>query len=82
MALLPDLVTAGGVALLIFLLTLGILVVFVEAVPRRVLVAVPLAAVVLASLLVLAGDLGTAVLALAFGAALVAKGAFEWLTMR
>ncbi len=82
MALLPDLATAGGIALAVFLVALGVLVLFVESVPRRTVVVLVLVAVVLASALVLLGELGIAMVALAFAAAFVANDAFEWLTTR
>jgi len=82
MALLPDLATAGGVALAVFLFALGFLVVFVESVPRRAFVVFVLIALVLAVLLALLGELGIGIIVSAFAAALVANGVFEWLTTR
>jgi len=82
MAALPDLAAAGLYGVVVFLLTLGLLVVFVETVPPRRLLALllgsGLAAVVLAGL----GEVGVALLALGIGAALVANHTFEWLTTR
>src|SRR5438094_250671 len=78
----PDLAAAGLYGVVVFLLTLGLLVVFVETVPPRRLLALllgsALAAVVLAGL----GEVGVALLVLGIGAALVANLTFEWLTTR
>ncbi len=82
MPLLPDLGVAGGIALAVFLVALGLLVVFVESVGRRVVVTVIGAAVVLGVVLSLLGELGVALIALGFAAAFVANEVFEWLTMR
>ena len=82
MALLPDLATAGGMALVVFLVTLGILVVFVEAVPRRTAVGVVVAALVLAAGLALLGEAGLGLVFLGFAGAVAANDAFEWLTTR
>ncbi len=82
MALLPDLTTAGGVALALFLLVLGILVIFVESVPPRLLGLILIVALVLAVLLAVIGELGVALVVLGLPAALVANGIFEWLTTR
>ena len=82
MAALPDLAAAGLYGVVVFLLTLGLLVVFVETVPPRRLLALllgsALAAVVLAGL----GEVGVALLVFGIGAALVANHTFEWLTTR
>ncbi len=82
MPLLPDLAVAAGWGLLVFLVTLGALVIFVEALPRRIVVAVVMVAVLLAGVAVLVGEAGVGVIALAFAAALLANEIFEWLTMR
>lgn len=82
MPLLPDLATAGGIALAVFLLTLGVLVVFLESVPRRVVLVLLLVGLVSAVLLALLGETGVGVILLAFAAAFVANDAFEWLTTR
>ncbi len=82
MALLPDLVTAGGVALAVFLIGLGVLVVFVESLDRRkasVLILVP---VVFAALLTVLGEFGIALIPLGLAAAVLANEVFEWLTTR
>src|SRR5947199_8919059 len=82
MAALPDLAAAGLYGVVVFLLTLGLLVVFVETVPPRGLLALllgsALAAVVLAGL----GEVGVALLVFGIGAALVANHTSEWLTTR
>lgn len=82
MPLLPDLATAGGVALAVFLLVLGFLVVFVESVPPRLVAVVSFVALVLAVVLAVLGELGISLIALGFPAALIANGMFEWLTTR
>ncbi len=82
MALLPDLATAGGIALVVFLLTLGVLVVFLESVPRRVVLVLLLVALVSAVLLAVLGELGIGLIIFAFAAAFAANGVFEWLTTR
>ena len=82
MALFPDPASAALYALATFLLVLGVLVVFVEAMrPSRFLSAL-MAALGVAVLLVLAGESGVALVAAAVGAALVANKLFEWLTSR
>lgn len=82
MALLPDLGIAGGIALAVFLLTLGVLVIFVETVAPRRLVAVMGACVAVAAGLVLLGEVGLSLAPLGFAAAFLANHAFEWLTTR
>ncbi len=82
MALLPDLATAGGIALALFLLVLGVLVVFVESVPPRLLGLVLIVGLALAVLLEVVGELGVALVVLGLPAALAANGVFEWLTAR
>lgn len=82
MPLLPDLTVAAGYGLLVFLITLGVLVVFVEALPRRIVVAIVLVAVLLAAFTSIVGETGVGLIALSFAAALVANGVFEWLTTR
>jgi dipeptide/tripeptide permease len=82
MPLLPDLATAGGIALAVFLLALGFLVVFMESVPPRLVAVVSLVAIILAALLAVLGELGIGLVALGFPAALIANGVFEWLTTR
>lgn len=82
MAVLPDLATAALAAAVVFMVTLGILVVFVETVSFLRFVAVVLAAFVSALVLILVGELGVSFLLLGFGTAFLANHAFEWLTTR
>ncbi len=82
MPLLPDLAVAAGYGLVVFLLTLGVLVVFVEALPRRIVVAVIMIAFLLAAFTALVGEAGVGIVSLAFAAAFIANGIFEWLTTR
>ncbi len=82
MAPVLDLVTAGEAALVAFLLTLGVLVVFVESVPGRTAAAILLVALVLAAVLAALGELGIGLILVGFAAAFVANGVFEWLTTR
>lgn len=82
MAFLPDLATAGAAALVAFLVTLGVLVVFVESVPGRTAALVFLVALVLAALLAILGESGIGLILIGFAAAFVANGVFEWLTTR
>jgi len=81
MALLDPITGAlGGVA--VFLVVLGLLVVFVDAVrPSRALLAVVADAAV-AALLVFVGEIGLGLVALGFGAAVVADHVFDWFTTR
>jgi hypothetical protein len=82
MAVLPDLATAGLYALVVFLLALGFLVIFVEVVPARPLVAALLGCVLIAAVLAGMGEPGIGFLALAVGGALLANQTFEMLTTR
>ncbi len=82
MSLLPDLGVAGGIALAVFLVVLGFLVVFVESVGRRAVVGVVGIVLVLGVALSLAGEPGLALIVFGFAAAFVANEAFEWLTVR
>lgn len=82
MALLPDLVVAGEAALVAFLLTLGVLVVFVESFSGRTAALVLLVALVLAALLVVLGEAGVGLILVGFASAFVANGVFDWLTTR
>lgn len=82
MALLPDLTTAALYAVVVFLLFLGLLVVFVETIPPRLLMVMILAAVLFAAWLAWVGEAGLSVVALGVVAAFVANHAFEWLTNR
>ena len=82
MAPLLDLATAGAAALVAFLVTLGVLVVFVEDVPRRAVAILFLVGLVLAASLAIVGQLGVGLVLLGFAAAFAANGGFEWLTTR
>ena len=82
MAVLPDLATAGLYALVVFLLALGFLVIFVETVPPRRLVAALVLSVVVAVVLAGMDETGIGLLALGIGGALLANQTFEWLTTR
>ncbi len=82
MALLPDLPAAALYGLVVFLLSLGFLVVFVETISNRQLAAALVGVFIVALGLVSLGEPGAALLALGVGAALIANHAFEWLTSR
>ncbi len=82
MSLLPDLTVAGGIALAVFLLTLGVLVIFLESVPRRIVFRLLLITIVLGAVLSLFDELGIGIILLAFAAAFLANDVFEWLTTR
>jgi hypothetical protein len=81
-AVLPDLAAAGLYGLVVFLLALGILVVFVETIPPRQLRGLLLAAGVVALILAVSGEAGLALLVVGFAAAFLANETFEWLTAR
>ena len=80
MAVLPDLAAAALYAVVVFLLALGVLVIFVETVAPRRLVAALFASMLVAVVLASMGEPGIGLLALAIGAALLANHSFEWLT--
>ncbi|HYY47468.1 MAG TPA: hypothetical protein VFA17_02150 [Thermoplasmata archaeon] len=82
MAVLPDIAAAGLYGLVLFLLVLGVLVIFVETVPPRRLVALVLSTGLAALVLATIGELGLSLLALGLAGALLANQAFEWLTNR
>jgi hypothetical protein len=82
MAVLPDLAAAGLYGLVVFLVVLGFLVVFVETVPPRRLLALLVGTAFVAILLVSVGEAGIVLLALGFGGAFLANQTFEWLTTR
>ncbi len=82
MALLADPAAAALYALAAFLVVLGILVVFVEAVRMARFLLLLSADVAFAILLVLFGELGVALVVLGLGGALIANQVFEWLTTR
>jgi predicted branched-subunit amino acid permease len=81
-AVLPDLAAAGLYGFVVFLLTLGILVVFVETIDPRRLRVFLLAAAVLAVVLIASGELGAAFLVLGVAVGCLANELFEWLTGR
>jgi drug/metabolite transporter (DMT)-like permease len=81
-AVLPDIAAAGLYGLVLFLLALGVLVIFVEKVSARRLVALLLTAGLAALVLATIGETGLALLAVGFAAALLANQTFEWLTTR
>lgn len=81
-AVLPDLAAAGLYGAVVFLLVLGFLVIFVETVSQRRLVALLFGTMLVAIVLAGMGEAGTAFLALGTGAALIANHTFEWLTTR
>ena len=61
---------------------LGVLVVFVEAVRSRTALTLVLLSIVAATLLAFFGEVGFGLVALGFGAAVIADHAFDWLTTR
>jgi hypothetical protein len=82
MAILPDMAAAGLYALVVFLLALGVLVIFVETLPPRGLVAALVGCLLVAVVLAAMGEAGIGFLALAVGGALLANQTFEWMTSR
>lgn len=82
MAVLPDLAVAGLYALVVFLLVLGVLVVFVETLEPRQLRGFLLLAGVVAFIIAASGEVGLALLVLGAAAAFMANEVFEWLTAR
>ena len=82
MAALPDLAAAGLYGVVVFLLALGLLVIFVETISPRRLIALLLGSFLVSIVLAGMGETGLAFLALGVGAALIANHAFEWLTTR
>lgn len=82
MALLPDPASAGLYATVVFLVTLGVLVVFIETVSFLRFVAVVVVSLVVALALVLVGEWGLSLLLVGFGGAFIANHVFEWLTTR
>jgi len=82
MALLPDLAAAALDAVVVFLLFLGLLVVFVETIPPRLLMVVMLAVVLFAAWLAWVGEAGLSFIAIGVAAGLGVNHAFEWLTTR
>ena len=82
MALLPDLALASLYAVVVFLLALGFLVVFIEVISMRRLLAGLVLTIVVAAGLVSNGEAGLSFLALGVAGALIANHAFERLTTR
>ncbi len=82
MTLLPDPATAGILAAVVFLIALGILVLFVETVPLPRFIGIVVGCLVVAVFLVVLGEVGLALVPLAFAGAFVANHVFEWLTTR
>lgn len=82
MALIPDLASAALYAVVVFLLFLGLLVVFVETIPPRLLMVMILVPILVGAWLAWVGELGLSLLAVGVAAALLANQAFEWLTGR
>ena len=82
MALLPDLAAAGLVAAVVFLLVLGFLVVFVEAIRRGWLALLLAGDIAVAAILSWLGEPGVSLIVAAVALALLASQVFEWLTSR
>lgn len=82
MALLPDPATAGLAAVGVFLIALGVLVIFVETVRLTRFLLVVIACLALSALLTVLGEFGVALLPLGLGGAFIANQVFEWLTTR
>ena len=82
MALLPDLALASLYAVVVFLLALGFLVVFIEVISMRRLLAGLVVTLVIAAGLASNGETGLSLLALGVAGALIANHAFERLTTR
>ncbi len=82
MVLLPDIAAATLYAVVVFLLVLGVLIVFVETVQTSRLSAIVVADLGIAAFLGFAGEIGTALVVLAVSGSFLANHAFEWLTTR
>ena len=82
MAILVDPSTAGLAALVVFLVALGLLVLFIETISRARLVAVLVLDIAIGGTLVAADEAGLALVALSVAAAVLANEAFERLTTR
>src|SRR2546421_12540701 len=82
MAALPDLAAAGLYGVVVFLLALGFLVIFVETVPPRRLIALLLGSFLVAVVLAGRGGAGVAFLGPGVGAGPLPNHAFEGLTTR
>ncbi len=82
MAVFPDFGAAVLYAAVVFLVALGILVVFVETVSPRRAASIVAAAIVVAAALSFVNEIGLAFIALGLASAVVANSVFEWLTTR
>ena len=82
MALLPDIVAAALYAVVVFLLSLGFLVIFIETISPRRLVACLVGALILGMAFASLGEIGIALLVAGGASAFVANHVFEWLTSR
>jgi len=82
MAILADPSTAGLAALVVFLVALGLLVLFIETISRARLVAVLVLDIAIGGTLVAADEAGLALVALSVAAAVLANEAFERVTTR
>jgi len=82
MAVFPDLGAAMLYAAVVFLVALGILVVFVETVSPRRAASIVAAAIVVAAAFSFVSEIGLAFIALGLASAVVANSVFEWLTTR
>jgi hypothetical protein len=74
--------TGALVGAVVFLLVLGVLVIFVEALRTSLVLTFVIVAVVGAALLASLGELGLGFALLGFGGAVIADHAFDWLTTR
>jgi len=82
MAIFPDFGAAVLYSAVVFLVALGILVVFVETVSPRRAASIVAAAIVVAAALSFVSEIGLAFIALGLASAVVANSVFEWLTTR
>src|SRR5438093_11449953 len=82
MAALPDLAAAGLYGVVVSLLTLGLLVVFVETVPPQRLLALLLGSALAAVVLAVLGEVSVALLVLGIVGGSVANLTFDWLARR
>lgn len=82
MAFLPDLAVASLLALVVFLVALGLLVVFIESIPPARTAGFLVAATALSGGLAVLGEVGVGLVVLGLAAAVLANHAFEWLTTR
>ena len=82
MAVFPDFGAAVLYAAVVFLVALGILVVFVETISTRRAASIVAAAIVVAAAFSFVSEVGLAFIALGLASAVVANSVFEWLTTR